>query len=67
MSVVYIADVFCDGCSQWMHGATGVQAPSKREARATARREHWLHIGGRDFCPTCARKHVTFPIRAVNK
>lgn len=56
MSIVYTADVFCDGenCSLWTNGLTGTKPPLKWRARAVARRENWQHVKGKDYCPHCA-------------
>lgn len=59
MSIVYTADVFCDGddCQLWVHGLTSGTIPTKTEARANAKvTEGWQRAGGRDLCPTCWRK-----------
>jgi hypothetical protein len=59
MSIVYTADVFCDGdaCSIWTHGATSTKLPTKKEARAAVDpRAGWKHVGGKDYCPTCVKK-----------
>jgi hypothetical protein len=59
MSIVYTADIFCDGdgCSQWTHGTTAGSAPTKAEARkyAVDARGWWLDHKGKDYCPRCAK------------
>jgi len=59
MSIVYTADVFCDGdgCSLWTHGVSGSTPPTKAQARAEhSVREGWTHVGGKDYCPDCVKK-----------
>lgn len=60
MSIVYTADIFCDGdgCGQWTHGVTASCAPTKAEARkhAVDTRGWWLDHKGKDYCPRCAKK-----------
>jgi hypothetical protein len=55
MSIVYSADVFCDGecAGLWTHGATGSAAPTKTEARANAAHSGYVHHKGKDYCPAC--------------
>jgi hypothetical protein len=55
VSIVYTADVFCDGdCSLWTSGVTGVRPPAKTDARLTAARTaKWVHHKGKDYCPGC--------------
>jgi hypothetical protein len=60
MSIVYTADVFCDGqsCSQWTPGLTGLKPPTHADTRKTAMSgipgKYWRHVGGKDYCPLCA-------------
>lgn len=60
MSIVFTADVFCDGddCSQWTHGALKHETPpTKRSARAgAAKTAKWKRIDGKDYCPRCWSK-----------
>lgn len=65
MSIVYTADVFCDGirqdgepCGQWTNGVTGDEPPRKMLARERAAQERWTHCGGRDYCPRCAKARL---------
>jgi len=57
MSIVYTADVFCDGndCSQWTNGVTGAKPPEKWRVRMQARAGRWVRVGGKDYCPACAK------------
>lgn len=57
MSIVYTADVFCDGheCGQWIHCITDAKPPLKWRSRVQARRHGWAHIKGKDYCPNCLR------------
>jgi hypothetical protein len=58
VSIVYTADVFCDGddCSLWVQGVSATRPPTKAQARAEhAPREGWTHIKGKDYCRRCAR------------
>lgn len=57
MSVVYTADVFCDGddCSLWAHGVTNGQPPTKAEARDGAKHAGFVHYKGKDYCRQCWR------------
>lgn len=57
MSVVYTADVFCDGheCPNWIAGVTSTTPPRKFAARSMfASREGWTRKGNKDFCPKCS-------------
>ncbi|MCB4349842.1 hypothetical protein LA345_39270 (plasmid) [Burkholderia vietnamiensis] len=65
MSIVYTADVFCDGddCSQWTNGVTGVKPPEKWRARERAQHERWIHVGGKDYCPACAKVRGLLPVK----
>lgn len=58
MSIVYTADVFCDGddCSLWIHGTTARTPPTKAQARVGLGDDGWKHISGKDYCRECARK-----------
>lgn len=64
MSIVYTADVFCDGiveegkqCPIWTHGVSGSTVPGKTLARTEhAPREGWAFHKGKDYCPTCAKQ-----------
>lgn len=59
MSIVYTADVFCDGddCSQWTNGVSSAWPPTHKQARTEhAPHEGWLFHKGRDYCPACKRK-----------
>lgn len=60
MSIVFTADVFCDGdledgtlCGLWTNGVTGATPPRKAEARERASVEGWRRIGTKDYCPRC--------------
>jgi hypothetical protein len=65
MSIVYTADVFCDGddCSQWTHGSTGAKPPLKWRTRMQARSDHWVHVSGKDYCPKCAKARGLLPAK----
>lgn len=56
MSITITTDVFCDMCSEWIHGATGPK-PFPKRSRALAFSAGWgrLKRNGRtlDLCPTC--------------
>lgn len=59
MSIVYTADVFCDGenCSIWTHGATSTTLPGKKAARHSARSDGFIHVDGKDYCRHCRELH----------
>lgn len=62
MSIVYTADVFCDGqsCSQWISGLTGIKPPSYAATRKAAMPiARWVRVDGKDYCPQCAYKRFT--------
>ncbi|WP_109479144.1 hypothetical protein [Paraburkholderia sp. C35] len=65
MSVVYTADVFCDGdgCSMWTHGATAADPPTMREARANAAKDRFVRHKGKDYCPSCAKSLGLLPAK----
>lgn len=68
MSIVYTADVFCDGddCHVWTHGATAADPPIKREARANAAKaDRWVHVGGKDYCRECAKASGLLPAKVT--
>lgn len=57
MSVVYTADIFCDGheCLNWITGVTSETPPLKKDARAVfSKLEGWTRKGSKDFCPSCS-------------
>ncbi len=61
MSVVFSADVFCDNCSDWVHGVTSrTRGALVQKARDTARKAGWSYSPGktnyRDLCPPCLEK-----------
>lgn len=60
MSVVYTADVFCDGegCGEWTHGETGSLVPTKKQAREGAKHDKFVHVGNKDYCPACNAKRL---------
>lgn len=57
MTVIYTADVFCDGesCGVWSHGATSHLPPLKSVARLGAVLGDGFihHSNGKDYCPRC--------------
>lgn len=58
MSIVYTADIFCDGdgCSEWTNGLSSTIPPLKHVTRRAAPvRKGWvLGVNGNDYCPKCA-------------
>lgn len=55
MSIVYSADVICDGCAQWTPGPTGrAKPPGKLEAFEEADTKGWLKVSySSHLCPDC--------------
>lgn len=64
MSIVYTADIFCDGecCNQWVHGiALSHNDGLSRRAHKTAKKQGWGRVvapNGKllDLCPRCFRE-----------
>jgi hypothetical protein len=56
MSITITTDVFCDRCSDWVHGTTGPR-PDAWTARLSATRMGWSRIKEdgklKDICPNC--------------
>ena len=57
MSIVYTADVFCDKCGVWIHGATGNKAPGlATKALKVSKQAGWsrdVRSVYTDLCPNC--------------
>ncbi|MDD2741265.1 MAG: hypothetical protein PHV02_03270 [Rhodocyclaceae bacterium] len=60
MTIRYTADVFCNGCGNWMHGKTSDKPTGlARPSREAARKAGWSHSNtsiASDLCPECMRK-----------
>jgi len=60
MTVSYTADVHCDRCGNWVHGAvSNVNKHLARDAVASAKRKGWSRdtkSSRLDLCPDCLQR-----------
>lgn len=65
MTIVYTADVFCDRCGCWVHGATGSKTSGLgRPALAVAKKAGWsrdVKSTYTDLCPECLKENRKEP------
>lgn len=71
MSIVYSADVFCDGCTDWVHGGVQSDKPTgmARPALAVAKQHGWSRDTQGEFvdlCPKCLIKFRNGTLRGEN-
>lgn len=57
MSITVTTDVFCDICSCWIHGISGIQQIDIRRSLKIAKTKGWIRkkVEGKliDVCPDC--------------
>jgi len=58
MSCIEFVHLFCDGCQAWFQDECYIY---RREARLAAKKEGWIHIKGKDYCPVCKSNNPIHP------
>lgn len=57
MSFTITTDVFCDICSDWVHGTVSWRV-EKAKAWKTAKFKGWIKKDGKMICPLCTKKQA---------
>lgn len=58
MSIVIETFIMCDGGCGYAHGVDDRSKTGKQQ-RESAKRDGWLFIKGRDYCPDCGVRRKT--------